>query len=127
MKGLSGKSAVVTGGLGDLGYASAVRLIAEGCKVVTFDLKEDVGGRIAEIGGCHVSVDISNESSVRNACKSAFDLIGNATILVNSAAAFVFKGVDAEAADWEKILSVNVMGTSFVSIEPVFRSTVQRL
>ena len=41
--------------------------------------------------------------------------LGSASILVNSAAAFVFKSVDASRSDWEKILSVNVMGTSFVT------------
>ncbi len=42
MRGLKGKTAIITGGLGDLGYASAERLVQEGCKVALFDLKEDI-------------------------------------------------------------------------------------
>ena len=45
MRGLKGKVAVVTGGLGDLGYASAQRLVEEGCAVTVFDVKEDEGER----------------------------------------------------------------------------------
>lgn len=115
MKGLEGKVAIVTGGLGDLGFASAVRLVEEGCRVATFDLKDDEEGRIAEIGALHLPVDISSEESVEKACATVAEKLGNASVLVSSAAAFVFKGVDAAKEDWERILSVNVMGTSFVA------------
>jgi len=33
---------------------------------------------------------------------------------VNAAAFFVFKSVDASVEDWQRILSVNVMGTSLM-------------
>jgi len=115
MRGLKGKVAIVTGGLGDLGFAAAVRLVEEGCRVATFDLKDDAQGRIKDLGATHYAVDISDEQSVRNACRWVGEELGPVSILVNSAAAFVFKGVDASRDDWQKILSVNVMGTSFVS------------
>jgi NAD(P)-dependent dehydrogenase (short-subunit alcohol dehydrogenase family) len=38
LNGLAGKVAVVTGGAGGLGSASARRLSAEGCRVVVVDL-----------------------------------------------------------------------------------------
>ena len=50
MRGLKGKTAIVTGALGDLGYASAVRLLEEGCKVTMFDLKEDSENKAKEMG-----------------------------------------------------------------------------
>ena len=40
MKGLKNRVAIATGGLGDLGYASAQRLLEEGCRVALFDLKK---------------------------------------------------------------------------------------
>ena len=115
MKGLKDKVAIVTGGLGDLGYASAQRLVEEGCRVALFDLKPDTDGRARAIGAvCH-TVDISNESQVREACASVAATLGDAAILVSSAAFFVFKSVDATVEDWQRILAVNVMGTSLVA------------
>ncbi len=114
MRGLTGKTAIVTGGLGDLGYAGAVRLIEEGCLVALFDLKDD-DGRADAIGAPLFSVDIGDEAQIREACGAVERMLGPASILVNSAAAFVFKGVEAEVEEWERILRVNVIGTSLVA------------
>lgn len=115
MKGLKNKVAIVTGGLGDLGYASAQRLIEEGCRVAVFDLKPDTTGRALALGAKSYAVDISNEPQVRDACGDVAKTLGDAAILVNSAAFFVFKGVEASVEDWQRILSVNVMGTSLMA------------
>jgi NAD(P)-dependent dehydrogenase (short-subunit alcohol dehydrogenase family) len=115
MRGLSEKSAIVTGGLGDLGYASAIRLVEEGCRVTIFDIAEDNDQRAAAIGCGYQQVDISNEDNVRLACDATAAKQGDSTILVSSAAYFVFHGVDAPVEAWERILSVNVMGTSLVA------------
>ena len=115
MRGLKDKVAIVTGGLGDLGYASAERLIEEGCKVAIFDITSDTQGRAKTIGAQPFVVDISNESQVIEACAAVAATLGDASILVNSAAFFVFKGVDASVEEWQKILSVNIMGTSLMA------------
>ena len=115
MKGLKDKVAIVTGGLGDLGYASAQRLVEEGCRVALFDLKPDTEGRAQAIGAKPFTVDISNEAQVRDACAGVATALGDAAILVNSAAFFVFKSVDATVEDWQRILSVNIMGTSLMA------------
>jgi len=101
--------------LGDLGYASAQRLIEESCRVAVFDLKPDTAGKARDLGAKSYAVDISNESQVREACAEVAATLGDAAILVNSAAFFVFKGVDASVEDWQRILSVNVMGTSLMA------------
>ena len=115
MRGLKDKTAIVTGGLGDLGYASAQRLIEEGCKVALFDIKPDTQGRAQSIGASHFVVDISRESQVSAACAAVSSTLGDAAILVNSAAFFVFKSIDASVEDWQKITSVNIMGTSLMA------------
>ncbi|MBI3878252.1 MAG: SDR family oxidoreductase, partial [Verrucomicrobia bacterium] len=104
MRGLKNKVAIVTGGLGDLGGASVVRLREEGCRVVVFDVKPH---RAPD----YFQVDITDEEQVRAACAQ----VSGATVLVNCAAAFVFKSVDATAEDWQKILRVNVIGTSLIT------------
>lgn len=115
MKGLKNKAAIVTGGLGDLGYASAQRLVEEGCSAALFDLKADEQGRAPAIGARHFQVDISDEAQVRDQCAAAAAALGDAAILVNSAAFFIFKSVDASAEDWRKVNSVNIAGTSLMA------------
>jgi NAD(P)-dependent dehydrogenase (short-subunit alcohol dehydrogenase family) len=115
MKGLRNKVAIVTGGLGDLGYASAQRLIEEGCRVAVLDLKPDSAGKAEAIGAKPYVLDVSNETQVREACADVAATLGDASILVNSAAFFVFKGVDATVEDWQRIMSVNIMGTSLMA------------
>lgn len=115
MRGLKDKVAIVTGGLGDLGYASAERLVAEGCSVALFDVAPDTRGKASDIGARSYVVDIANESQIESACADVAAALGDVSILVNAAAFFVFKSVDATVEDWQKILSVNVMGTSLMA------------
>jgi dihydroanticapsin dehydrogenase len=115
MRGLKDRVAIVTGGLGDLGYASAIRLVEEGCRVALFDIKPDEEGRAEQIGTRYFQVDIGEEEQVRQACASVASALGPVSILVNSAACFIFKSVDASVEDWEKILRVNVIGTSLMA------------
>lgn len=114
MRGLKDRVAIITGGLGDLGYASAVRLLEEGCKVALFDIKADAEGRSGKIGARSIHVDITDEEQIRQGCESVASSLGPVSILVNAAACFIFKSVDASVEDWEKILRVNVIGTSLM-------------
>ncbi|MCO5239250.1 MAG: SDR family oxidoreductase [Chitinophagaceae bacterium] len=115
MRGLKNKIAVVTGGLGDLGYAAAQRLREEGCKVVLIDLAPDSGNKASQIGALHFQADISNDQEVQKAAAAIKEKAGPAHILVNTAARFIFKSVDATTEDWDHILSVNVRGTSLIT------------
>ncbi len=115
MRGLKGKRVIITGGLGDLGYVSAIRLVEEGCLVTLFDVKADGDGMAAAIGCGFHQVDISNEAQIEAACGAVREEVGLVDVLVNSAAFFVFKSIDATVAEWQKILSVNVMGTSLMA------------
>ncbi|MET6998229.1 SDR family NAD(P)-dependent oxidoreductase [Chitinophaga defluvii] len=124
MKGLTNKIAVITGGLGDLGYATAQRLHEEGCRVVLVDLQPDMEGKAGLIHAHFVQLDISNEAAVEKACEGIAAQVGNVHILVNTAACFIFKGVEATAADWATINAVNIGGTSLMAkyIVPQMRS-----
>ena len=115
MQGLKGKVAIVTGGLGDLGYATAQRLADEGCRVALFDLKPDEQQRAHSIGATAYTVDISQESQIEKACADVAQALGDTAILINSAAFFVFKSVDALVDDWQRITSVNITGTSLMA------------
>jgi NAD(P)-dependent dehydrogenase (short-subunit alcohol dehydrogenase family) len=115
MRGLKGKVALVTGGLGDLGYASIARLVEEGCRVASFDLKPDADQKLGALEVFHQSVDITREAEVQRACEAVRARYGAVGILVNCAARFVFRSIDATPAEWNEILSVNIVGTSLVT------------
>lgn len=115
MKGLKNKAVVISGGFGDLGFATAQRMIEEGCRVAIFDIATERADNQGKLNCLSYKVDISNEEEVARTCKRVKEELGNIDILVNTAALFVFKGVNASKEDWDKILSVNIAGTSLLS------------
>jgi len=115
MKGLKDQIAVITGGLGDLGYATALRMKEEGCKVVLLDVEADEEGRAEAMGARIWQVDISNETEVAQTCAAIANEVGHPRILINTAAYFVFKGVEATADEWNRINAVNIGGTSLMA------------
>jgi NAD(P)-dependent dehydrogenase (short-subunit alcohol dehydrogenase family) len=116
---LAGKVAVVTGGASGIGRATALRFSAEGASVAIFDRNASKGEEVLrEIRGngkkaMFLPVDIAVEAQVKEGMRKVEAEFGALHILVNNAAAFVFGSYDVTQADWEKVLSVNVMGTAF--------------
>lgn len=115
MRGLKDKVVVITGGLGDLGFATAKRMSEEGCKLALLDSRPDDGNRVSEVNALFQQVDISKEDEVTIACKTIEKKFGPANVLVNTAACFIFKGLDATPEDWDTITSVNIKGTSLIT------------
>lgn len=118
---LAGKVAVVTGGALGIGQATSIRLAEEGAAVVIADVNatagEETARGIAATGGkaLFVQTDVSHEDSIRQMVQAAVKAFGKIDILVNNAAIFVLKGIDATVEEWRQILDVNVIGTSLVS------------
>jgi len=95
MKGLKGKTAIVTGGAAGIGAAIVERFRAEGAKVVVFDLNGAP------------SVDITDYAAVQKAVAAA----GAVDILVNNAGWDMFKPFLAtDPAFWQKIIAINLVG-----------------
>src|ERR1700679_1674409 len=83
---LGGKTAVVTGGGGGIGLASARRLHAEGATVVIGDIDEQSGAAAAdELGGLFIPVDVSDESSVNTLFDTVASSCGAVDIAINNA------------------------------------------
>jgi NAD(P)-dependent dehydrogenase (short-subunit alcohol dehydrogenase family) len=118
---LNEKVSIITGGAAGIGKETAFRFGAEGAKVVIADVdRQDGEGTAREIrakGGSAIFVqaDISVESDARRITEEAIKRFGSIDILVNNAAIFVLKGFDATVEDWQRSLSVNVIGTALVT------------
>ena len=59
------------------------------------------------IGRLSWKVDILDESAIQNVYESIMERLGLISILVNAAAAFVLKGIEATPEDWDKMTGVN--------------------
>jgi NAD(P)-dependent dehydrogenase (short-subunit alcohol dehydrogenase family) len=74
---LNNSSALVTGGAGGFGSATARRLAQRGAKVVIADVNDERGQALARElgnGSVYVRTDIMDEDSIQNAVQAALDL-----------------------------------------------------
>jgi 2-hydroxycyclohexanecarboxyl-CoA dehydrogenase len=95
MRGLKGRTAIVTGGAAGIGAAVVQRFQDEGAKTVVFDINSKP------------AVDITDYAAV----KKAVDAAGPVDILVNNAGWDMFKPfLKTDPAFWQKILAINLVG-----------------
>jgi dihydroanticapsin dehydrogenase len=62
-----------------------------------------------------VETDVAQEASIEQMVGATVAAYGRIDILVNNAAIFVLRGIDATVEEWRRILDVNVIGASLVS------------
>ena len=118
---LKDKVAIVTGAADGIGAATAELMAEHGAAILLGDI--DVAGgtavrdRIRAAGGRaeFVGADIAREQDASRLSVMAAETFGRLDILVNNAAAFVLKGIDATPDDWRRSLDVNVIGTAMVT------------
>lgn len=121
MRRLEGKVAIVTGGGAGIGRATCIRLAEEGAKVVVAEIDEQSGAQTAaeinSTGGIAVFIatNVADERSIERMVREVVAKFGPIHILVNNAAIFVLKGVDATVEEWNQILAVNVVGPALVA------------
>ena len=118
---LEGKTAVVTGGAGGIGGATAALFRTEGARVAICDLDRGaVEKAAAEIAGegtgaepLPIAADVADENHARRAVEEAAAAFDGLTTLVNCAGIREFTPLaECEADSWRRILDVNLLGVA---------------
>lgn len=125
MTSLSGSVAVVTGAGSGLGRASALRLSAAGAAVVAVDINGDAAEATVEAmpgEGLAVRADISDEAQVDDYLAHAVERFGRVDFHHLNAGIFgAFAPLpDVAAADFDRVIAVNVRG-QFLGLRGAFR------
>src|SRR5690348_2326556 len=101
---LDGTVALVTGGVSGIGLACCERFADEGAVVASLDL-----------AGGDYQADVSDEAAVAAAVDAVVETHGRLDIVVNSAGIAGGGPVHlVAAADWRKVIDVNLTGTFLV-------------
>lgn len=115
----AGRTAVVTGGASGLGKASAARIVAEGGKVVLWDLNADALKAAAEeVGATHVvALDVSDADAVAAAAEESNKALGGIDILIASAG---ITGATVPVHEfpidsWKRVVDINLNGVFYCS------------
>ena len=119
---MTARGAFVTGGASGIGFATARQLLADGWAVAVADRDsealERAGAELAQAGGqvAAFPLDVTDEAAVEAALAQAAERIGPLRGLVNSAGIAQDKPFDdVTAAEFRRILDVNVVGSFLVA------------
>ena len=123
MKRFLDKVALITGAGSGIGRATALRLSAEGAKIIVADIDIDGGKKTVEMvtaqgrEAAFVKCNVADEGDVKNVVAEAVRIFGKIDTLCNIAG-FPQKSTLIENCDvafWEKVFSINVKGPWMLS------------
>jgi NAD(P)-dependent dehydrogenase (short-subunit alcohol dehydrogenase family) len=118
---LQDKVAAVTGGASGIGRAIAERYVAEGARVVLFDVNKDllaeVAGGLGDDACATVAGDVTQEDDIAGLIATAVERFGRLDIGVNSAGVGGFSAiVDHPVEEWDRVVDICMKGV-FLSIK----------
>ena len=106
---------MITGSGSGIGRAAALRMAAEGGKILVIDRDEKGGNETVQMitdakgEAAFAKCDVSNEEEIKNSVQSALDKWQRIDVVVNNAAMMTFKKiVDLTSEEWDRVLSVNL-------------------
>ena len=119
MRGLKDKNALITGGAGGIGSATAKRFLEEGARVFVFDKDEVACQRLKKelpaLQGTFL-VDVANPDDVARAFHGLDAIDDRLGILINNAGVSIRHSfMDITPQEWRAVMDVNLNGMFFVA------------
>lgn len=114
MRGLNGKTAIISGGATLIGQAVAEILIGYDTRVVIADINEADGAAVAARLGdkaTFIKTDITSDEEIAALVAKTVETTGRLDFLVNVACTYLDNGAETTRADWLKAFDVNIVGS----------------
>jgi NAD(P)-dependent dehydrogenase (short-subunit alcohol dehydrogenase family) len=109
---LQDRTAIITGGVGGIGFATAGRFAEEGARVVLVDVDDDAGERAAEeVGGAYIRCDVTDPGQVEAMVAQAHLTYGSVDIAFNNAGISPPDDdsiLDTSLEAWRRVQEVNL-------------------
>lgn len=115
---LKNKVAIITGGGGDIGKATAIRFAREGARVVVVDLNEKTACETVNLirkengeANC-IKTDVTNDHAVQNMIQETIAKYERLDIMFNNAGvnSVEKKLPDVSLEEWKKVMDINITG-----------------
>ena len=116
MQDVEGKVAVVTGGASGIGYGIARTLLKAGMKVVIADANQahldEVKAELKGVNNVHfLKVDVTDRAAMAEAADEVERVFGKVHVICNNAGIASGQAMDeAEYAEWDRVMAVNLGG-----------------
>jgi NAD(P)-dependent dehydrogenase (short-subunit alcohol dehydrogenase family) len=114
MRGLKGRTYIVTGAASGIGRATALRLLDEGARVMGADVADapELGTTVAADAWAFNGVDVTDEASVERLVAAAVSFGGAIDGLVNAAGVAGGGPVHMlPLSEWRRVIDINLTGT----------------
>lgn len=109
MRGLSGKVAIVPGGVTKIGRAVVSAFVQAGVRVVVADIAEPTTP--FEDGVIFRRCDLASDDDIAALVAATKDAFGRIDFLVNVACSYLDNGAATTRADWLTAFNINVLGS----------------
>ena len=119
MRGLDGKSVLITGGASGIGRATAKRFLEEGSRVVVLDHDRAASARLREelpaLSGTIIA-DVSDVKAVARAFSELDIICQGIDMLINNAGISIRHSLmDITPEEWQQVIDVNLNGVFYVA------------
>lgn len=114
LRGLAGKTALVTGAAGGIGSAVVARLLAEGCRIAAVDLDTVAIDRVcpADERVLAIAADVASERDADDCVARTIARFGGLELFVANAGVLGTRQplADTSVADFDRVVAVNLRG-----------------